>query len=132
MKYWSVVAALFVCVLSARSIKAQEASSKVKTKLAGAGQNGSADTIPPGTTITAQNWQEYQQFMPDGMIALFQGKYYWKMPGDVRIEVGPTVVRQLPATYLSATERYSQQVKIVELPIGGLTLANYYCGMPFS
>src|SRR5690242_21926479 len=45
----------------------------------------SHDSIPPGTVITMQNWQQYQQFMPDGMAAFFQGKYFWKMPADVRL-----------------------------------------------
>jgi hypothetical protein len=25
--------------------------------------------------------------MPEGMAALFEGKYFWKMPPDVRIEI---------------------------------------------
>src|SRR5207244_10366096 len=49
----------------------------------------SADTIPPGTIITMQNWQNFRQFMPDGMAAMFEGKYFWKMPPDVQMEVGP-------------------------------------------
>ena len=130
MKFRFVAAAVLVWILSVVSAKAQETGSNVNTE-PGAAQNDSAKTIPPGTTITAQNWREYEQFMPDGMIELFQGKYYWKMPADVRIEVGPSVVRPLPATYLSATERYSPQVKIVQLPSGGLTLANYRGGLPF-
>ena len=32
--------------------------------------------IPPGTKITMQNWQQYKQFMPEGMVALFEGKYF--------------------------------------------------------
>jgi hypothetical protein len=31
-------------------------------------------TIPVGTKITMQNWQQYKQFMPDGMAVLFEGK----------------------------------------------------------
>ncbi|MGH7878412.1 MAG: DUF1329 domain-containing protein [Candidatus Binataceae bacterium] len=81
--------------------------------------------------ITAQNWRNYTSFMPDGMVSLFQGKYYWKMPPDARIEVGATVVRPLPKNYLAATERYSGQVAIVTLPSGGLTLKNYRGGEPF-
>src|SRR5215469_2386782 len=30
----------------------------------------SADSIPPGTIITTQNWQDYRRFMPDGMAEL--------------------------------------------------------------
>src|ERR1700680_3021680 len=38
------------------------------------------DGIPIGTRITNDNWQAYKAFMPEGMIALFQGQYFWKMP----------------------------------------------------
>ncbi len=37
-----------------------------------------ANSIPPGTIITTQNWQNYRQFMPDGMAAMFEGKYFWR------------------------------------------------------
>ena len=69
-----------------------------------------------------QNWQQYQQFMPDGMVALFQGKYFWKMPADVKMDVGPTVIHPLPKGYMEATEKYSGQTNLVDLPDGGLTL----------
>jgi hypothetical protein len=90
-----------------------------------------SDTIPVGTAITTANWGSYRQFMPDGMIALFEGKYFWKMPADVRFEVGPTVIHPLPKNYLAATEKYAGQVKLVELPDGGLTMQNYRGGIPF-
>jgi hypothetical protein len=90
-----------------------------------AAQPVAADTIPPDTTITMQNWQQFQQYMPDGMVALFQGKYFWKMPPDVKMEVGPTIIRPLPKTYMEATEKYSGQVKLVDLPDGALTLTGY-------
>src|SRR5271154_386900 len=88
-------------------------------------------TIPPGTVITMSNWQQFRDFMPEGMIALFEGKYFWKMPAGVQIEVGPTVTHQLPKTYLAATEKYAQQGRIKELPSGGRTLENYHGGIPF-
>lgn len=53
------------------------------------------------------------------------------MPADVPIEVGPTIVLPLPSTCLAATERYSSQVKILDLPGGGLTLTGYRGGLPF-
>ena len=53
------------------------------------------------------------------------------MPTDVQMDVGPTVVHPLPKTYMEATEKYSGQVKIVELPDGALTLSNYQGGIPF-
>jgi len=90
-----------------------------------------AGTLAVGTKINAQNWQQFRQFMPDGMVALFQGRYFWKMPSDVEIDVGPTKVRPLPKPYLDATQKYSSQVRIVELPGGGLTLQGYRGGKPF-
>ena len=90
-----------------------------------------SNTIAPGTQINLGNWRNYQDFMPDGMVALFQGQYYWKMPADVQMEVGPTVIHPLPKTYLDATEKYSSQVKVIELPDGGLTLQGYQGGKPF-
>jgi len=89
------------------------------------------DAIAPGTRITMQNWRNFKRFMPDGMVALFEGKYFWKMPADVSMEVGPTVNYPLPKNYLEATQKYSSQVKIVELPDGGLTLTGYQGGIPF-
>jgi hypothetical protein len=106
--------------------------------VAAAGENPRAsmdgalpDTIPPGTAITTANWQQYRAFMPDGMAALFEGKYFWKMPPGVRIEIGPTVIHPLPKNYLAATEKYASVVRVVELPNGGVTLENYRGGIPF-
>ncbi len=93
--------------------------------------DGAAEAIPPGTTINMQNWQQYRQFMPDGMAALFEGKYAWKMPPDVALEVGPTIIHPLPRSYLAATEKYAGQVQLQEIPNGGLTLRNYQGGAPF-
>jgi hypothetical protein len=45
--------------------------------------------LPNGTKITMANWQQYKQFMPLGMIKLFEGNYGWKMPADVAMDVGP-------------------------------------------
>jgi Protein of unknown function (DUF1329) len=79
-----------------------------------------------------QNWQRYQQFMPDGMAALFEGEYFWKMPADVSMEVGPTIIHPLPPNYLAATEKYSGQIRVIEMPSGGMNLTGYQGGIPFS
>ncbi len=92
---------------------------------------GAKDTIAPGTAITMENWQQYKDFMSDGMVALFEGKYFWKMPPDIRIEIAPTELHPLPKNYLEATEKYSGQVKIAEQPDGSLRLQNYMGGIPF-
>jgi hypothetical protein len=70
--------------------------------------------------------------MSEGLVDLFVGKYYWKMPADVSMEVGPPIVNTAPKNYQEATEKYSAQVKLVELPNGGLTLAGYQGGLPFT
>ena len=59
----------------------------------------------PGTEITYANWQQYKQFMPPAMQALFAGQYFWKMPADVQMEVGPTISMPLPPAYLADTEK---------------------------
>lgn len=88
-------------------------------------------SIPAGTVITTANWRKYQQFMPDGMVTLFEGKSDWKMPDDISMTVGPTVIHPLPSGYLAATAKYSPTTKLVELPGGGLTIDGYQGGLPF-
>jgi hypothetical protein len=88
-------------------------------------------TIAPGTKITMQNWEQYNAYMPPRMIALFDGKYFWKMPDDVVMPIGPTIIYPLPKTYTDATEQYSSQVQIVHTPDGGYDQKNYQGGLPF-
>ena len=92
---------------------------------------GADDTISPGTKITMQNWAQYKQFMSDGMIKLFEGTYFWKMPEDVAINVGPTASVPLPPTYLAATEQYGSQTQVVHFPDGRLGVHGYVAGVPF-
>ncbi len=92
---------------------------------------GSVHNLDVQATITMQNWQNYREFMPDGMQMLFEGKYFWKMPPDVAMRIGPTESRPLPKNYLDATEQYSSQVKLLELGGGRLTLSGYGGGIPF-
>ena len=107
------------------------AASASQTSAAEQDHSTASNAIPPGTTITMQNWRHYQQYMPDGMVALFGGQYFWKMPDNVSMEVGPSIIHPLPRNYLAATEKYSGQVRIVELPDGGLNLTGYQGGIPF-
>jgi hypothetical protein len=83
------------------------------------------------TTITPHNWQEYRQFMSDGLIALFEGKQFWHLPDDLRIEVGPTTSIPLPKKYRSDTARYSNQVRLVRTSTGGYVPIGYVAGLPF-
>ena len=89
------------------------------------------DETPPTGKITMGNWRQYREYMPDGMAMLFEGKYFWKMPSDIQMDIGPTVIHSLPKNYLNATEKYSAQVKLVDLPDGALTLSGYQGGIPF-
>jgi hypothetical protein len=88
-------------------------------------------TIAPGTEITIRNWRQYQQFMPLGMIELFKGTYFWKIPKDVEIDVGPTIAYPLPKRYVAATEKYSSQVRVAHLADGNNDIVNYVGGEPF-
>jgi hypothetical protein len=75
--------------------------------------------ITIGTKITMSNWQQYKQFMPLGMIKLFEGTYGWKMPADVEMDVGPAHEGgNLPKTWVEATERYGAQTSVEVLPNG--------------
>jgi hypothetical protein len=91
----------------------------------------SQDTIPVGTKITIQNWQQYKQFMPDGLAKMFAGQFFWKLPTDVEIDIGPTVNIPEPPTYVAATEKYGNQVRVAHLPNGHLDVLNYFGGEPF-
>jgi hypothetical protein len=91
----------------------------------------SVDTIAPGTVITSGNWRDYTKFMPDGMVSLLAGKFFWQAPADLRMEIEPTTIDSLPKNYLATTEKYAAQNKIVELPDGGLNLVGYHGGIPF-
>jgi hypothetical protein len=87
--------------------------------------------LPVGTKITMENWEKYKAFMPFGMTVLFEGKYFWKMPSDIEIDVGPTHNGIVPKTYLDATEKYSAQNSVEILPNGHMRLNNYHGGIPF-
>ncbi len=88
-------------------------------------------TIAPGTTITMSNWQQYKQFMPYGMQTLFEGKYFWKMPSDVAMTVGPTVILPLPKGYVEASEKYGSQTSVGTTPAGHHFVNGYVAGEPF-
>jgi Protein of unknown function (DUF1329) len=102
---------------------------KVRTQLPVPGT--SIGAIPVGTVITSANWQQYSQYMPVGMIELFKGEQYWKVPPDVQIVVGPTVPEKLPAGYAEATRKYSGSVRVVHLADGRNDIRNYAGGEPF-
>jgi uncharacterized protein DUF1329 len=87
--------------------------------------------IPIDTKITMANWQLYEKFMPDGMIALFRGISFWQMPPDVEIDIGPTRAVPSPLGYPDATRRYGAETQMALLSNGNHDLRNYVAGMPF-
>ena len=87
--------------------------------------------IPIGTKITMANWQQYKQFMPIGMIKLFEGVYHWKLPPDVEMNVGPPHYGTRLKSFQDATEKYSSQVRVAKLPNGHYQLLNFHGGVPF-
>jgi hypothetical protein len=103
-----------------------------------AGQTGAAenspqpaDTVPEGTVISTANWQSYARFMPAGMQAIFAGDHFWRMPTDVRIEIGPTIPIALPNKFLDDTAIYAKQVKLTQAAEGGYVPVGYVAGIPF-
>ncbi len=87
--------------------------------------------VAPGTTITMSNWQQYKTAMPYGMQTLFEGKYFWKMPADVAMTVGPTTILPLPKGYQEASEKYGSQTSVGTTPGGHHFVSNYVAGEPF-
>jgi Protein of unknown function (DUF1329) len=126
-----VLAALLPAILIAAQagvVRADPVRATMGAWLAATAHQG---VIAPGTTISIGNWQEYQQFMPVGMIGLFRGEYFWKMPSDVAMPVGPTVMHPLSRAYLGASEKYGDQTQVIHQTDGSMNLANYVAGMPF-
>ena len=94
-------------------------------------QQDASGALPLGTKITLANWQQYRAFMPDGMIALFSGKYGLKMPNDVEMDVGPPIHIVAPGSFRQASEKYSGEARVVHLANGRNDIANYVAGEPF-
>src|SRR5215472_3150712 len=86
------------------------------------------EAMPAGTKITMSNWPRYSQYMPMGMQDLFSGRYFWKMPAAVEIDVGPTVIHPLPRTYIGADRN---DTRVVHLPNGRNDISGYAGGEPF-
>ncbi|HLW69571.1 MAG TPA: DUF1329 domain-containing protein [Candidatus Binataceae bacterium] len=84
-----------------------------------------------GTKVTIQNWQQYRNFLPLGMQEMFAGKYFWKIPPEAVLEVGPTVHDFLLKSWIERTEKYSPQTTVELLPNGHYVLHNYHGGTPF-
>lgn len=89
--------------------------------------------IPPGTKISAENWQQYKDYMTPALQTMFAGVTKWTVPPGYTIEVGPThdLSHAASRLYLDSTEKLGMQVKLVKLPTGGYSVEGYSVGMPF-
>jgi len=87
--------------------------------------------VPTGTVINMQNWQEYKQYIPDGLQYMMAGQTFWKFPKDFQIVIGPTHDFPLPKEFNDDTRKYADQVRIINLPDGGHTIDGYVAGLPF-
>ncbi len=93
----------------------------------------SPDTIPVGTKITLQNWQQYKKFMPVQMQAAFSGQYSLHIGAEPvhTMEMGPAHDFPPPGDLAKNTEKYSGQVRLEPLPSGGWLIKGYVAGLPF-
>src|SRR5690242_6310521 len=85
----------------------------------------------PGTVINKSNWMQYKDCFSEGVQAFWQGNYFWKMPDDAEIHVGPQHTWTLPKQYVEATEKYGSQTRLVKQSDGRYRLENYVAGVPF-
>ena len=93
----------------------------------------SPQAIPPGTTISVANWQNYKQFLPVGLQWLYSGKYYYKLqPGpDYAIDVQATRSIPPPHQFALDTEKYAGQAKLKPLGDQRFGIEGYVAGLPF-
>ncbi len=93
----------------------------------------SPQTIPPGTRIGVNNWQQYRNFLPIGVQALFSRAYHWSIPKgpDGEMVVGASVVIPSPYTYSRDTEKYAGSTTLHRAADGRITFSGYVAGLPF-
>ncbi|HEV3115134.1 MAG TPA: DUF1329 domain-containing protein [Candidatus Binataceae bacterium] len=91
------------------------------------------DTIPVGTRITLQNWQQYRKFMPMALVAAYSQRYGFKIGDDPKytINVGPTTPVPMFKQLRDNTEKYAGQTRLAPSSSGGYTMEGYVAGVPF-
>src|SRR5262245_37275858 len=124
-----VTAAIFVCLGGLANAQLSYDVANYKA-LADA---DSTDTIPVGTKITLQNWQQYKKFMQVWTQAAYSGKYKWHVGSEPEytIEVGPTHHFPMYQKFIEDTEKYGGQAQLVPLSSGGFSWKGYVAGIPF-
>ena len=94
----------------------------------------STETIPAGTKITLQNWQQYRRFMPVFLQYLFSGKnrFHVGQGPEYTAAVVPTEDYPMPKAMRDDTEKYAGQTTLEPYPpTGGFTFKGYKAGTPF-
>jgi len=129
-KHTALLVVIFCCCATSGTLRAQDYQppARMQSWIASTEHQGG---ILPSTSITMHNWKNYKQFMPLGMQDMFEGKYFWKMPPDVEMNVRETKVYPLPPGYVEASEKYGSQTRVVHLPGGHNDVAGYIAGRPF-
>src|SRR5579862_6160191 len=130
---WLTVLSMGLALFAASPASAQDLGTYSDQLVAQLNSADSADSLPPGTRITAANWHQYQKFLTISLQAFLSGNYFWKLGNDPAnyIEVGPTIPTDLPPKYVSDTEKYAGQAQLVKLPSGAYEIKNYAAGIPF-
>ncbi len=117
--------------ISAPPVQGQDFETVPEMKAWLAATQNQGPVPPPGTHITIQNWQQYKQFMPPAMIALFAGKYHWKMPDNVEMITEQDAPTPVSRYYVNATEQFGAQTKVLHLADGHYGISSYVAGEPF-
>src|SRR5690242_6141300 len=100
MKSLALTAALFLALaMTIETARAQQSyDERLYTSMA-----GTSESVPAGTRITIQNWQKYKGFMSAGLRAIMSQQYFWKVPAEAALEVGPAIKIGLPRKYREDT-----------------------------
>jgi hypothetical protein len=94
----------------------------------------SPQTIPPNSRISSNNWEQYKNFLPIGLQALFSRSYQWRVPkgADGEIVVGPTVAVSAPYKFRRDTEQYDRTAKLTHGSGDQIGISGYIAGLPFA
>ena len=136
MRYSVIVICGLIAAILFASTMSQVASAQISYNegtYASMADASSGASIPPGTNITLQNWQNYKQFMPVSLLAGYSQRYGWKIGSDPKftIVVGPTIHEAMFRQLRENTEKYAGQAKLQKVSTGGYTLRGYVAGVPF-
>jgi len=127
---WTLCLSLLLLTAAPESRAQVKFSPENYTQMADA---SSSATIPAGTKITVQNWQQYKQFLPMWIQGLYSQHYHFRMGDspDYTLVVGQFTDFPLRLKFRQDSEKYSGQVRLKKLPWGGYTIENYVAGVPF-